>query len=341
MAEQLLRMTLPTELLGAIDAHLRREGSTRTRSEFIREAVEQRLLELRFGAEERTTSEDAPHRHAPRAAPDGADDVEDPLLAPRSLADTRLPAPAHATLAAPDLPALPVETGPLFLHGRDYPSLWCLAWLVRWADEAPLDLGDFLQRVTRAAWTFADHLREYDRPGELKVTTMFPTSARNRDSASQTFQAAAVGGVVHRRDGARVVVGPLALWQVARIYPWASRTLVAPTAEGVALLEALEGVSLELPHAADAARAFLDHLRRFAPADHDALHTVGRFVADEPTRTELVEALAGTAIAGSPKLADVYAQAYVSRGREWGLFRPKLVARRYGLTEAGADLLAG
>ena len=51
MDEQLLRVVLPTTLLKEVDGHLTAEGSTRTRGDFVREAIEQRLLELRFAHE--------------------------------------------------------------------------------------------------------------------------------------------------------------------------------------------------------------------------------------------------------------------------------------------------
>ena len=213
MDEQLLRIVLPTALLNDLDEVLAREGSGRTRADFVREAVEQRrggapVWRSAVHPAEAVHSDMAERLPQPPLASEEDDLSEHPLLRPRSLADTRLPPPGGATVAQAEAATLAVEPGPLFLHGRDYPSLWCLWWLAQWADEGPLELGAYLREVTLAAWTFAERVREFDRPGELKSATMFPTSTRNRDSASQTFQSAAIGGAVRRRDGSQVVVGP-------------------------------------------------------------------------------------------------------------------------------------
>lgn len=362
--EQLLRITLPTSLLTQVDSHLADEGSSRTRADFVREAVEQRLLELRFGSQEpnEATTGAAPTQlpsPSPAAAPDTAepefplprapladddedseDDLEnDPLISPRRLSDTAL-VPIGKTWVDPDLvPGFHVEPGQLFLHGRDYPSLWGLAWLARWSDEAPLELSDYLRELRAAARRFARALLDFDRAGPLKASTTFPTNPSNQSSA-QTFEASAIGGVIRRRDGSTVAVGPLALWQVAHFYQRGSQILIGPTELGVRLLERLEGLSLELPHDQPHAHIFLDHLREHAPVDHDGLRLVLGLVADAPRRTELIDALKGNGLAGWQKLEDVYAQSYVSRGREWGLIEPKMIERRYRLTEFGAHYLA-
>lgn len=348
MDEQLLRVVLPTRLLTEIDQHLASEGSSRTRTEFVREAVEQRLLELRFGATD-SRVQDAERTKAPSSSPlpqpplasEEVDLSDDPLVCPESLVDTRLPGPASATVVHPDTVGFPVEPGPLFLHGRDYPSFWCLWWLARWADEGPLELSHYLNEITRAAWNFAEHLQDYDRAGELRATTMFPTSTRNRDSASQTFQTSAVGGLIRRRDGSQVAVGPLAHWSVARIYAVRDRVLIAPTQLGLDLLGRLEGLSLELPHSAEHASVFLEHLREHADEEFADFQKVLGVVAEEPNREDLVAALAQARLGGTKKLADVYAQAYVSRGREWGLIEPRLIAGRYRLTERASKVRDG
>src|SRR5437016_6097322 len=201
--EQLLRITLPTSLLTQVDRHLADEGSSRTRADFVLEAVEQRLLELRFGPQEPTESTtpatraqlppasppdasatatelDFPVPRAPFADDDDDDDLEnDPLIAPRRLSDTAL-VPIGKTWVDPSLaPGFQVEPGPLFLHGRDYPSLWGLAWLARWSDEAPLELSDYLREIREAAWRFGRALLDLDRSGPLKASTVFPTNASN------------------------------------------------------------------------------------------------------------------------------------------------------------------
>lgn len=265
--------------------------------------------------------------------------AEEPLAAPRSLVDTRLVTPVSATLAHPGTTRLPVESGPFFLHGRDYPSVWCLWWLIRWAAEGPLELNQYLGQTTELAWLFASSLQRFDRAGELRVTTMFPTSTRNPDSASQTFQASAIGGLARRRNGERFAVGALPLWGVARIYELGGTVLIAPTQIGLDLLTSLEGISLELPHSASQSETFIRHLQEHALDDFADFQTVLTLVSEEPTRRALVASAGKASLGGSETLADVYAQAYVSRGREWGLIEPKLVGGRYQLTERGRSLL--
>src|SRR4051812_43051276 len=119
MDEQLLRVVLPTTVLSDVDRYLASEGSTRTRADFVREAVEQRLLELTFVGDpapaEQHTSDAARSAHRLQfLADEDADLPDDPLVAPRSLAETRLPAPFSSTVVHETAPSYPVDAGPLF-----------------------------------------------------------------------------------------------------------------------------------------------------------------------------------------------------------------------------------
>src|SRR4051794_7110567 len=97
MDEQMLRITLPTGMLREVDRHLELEGASRTRADFVRESVEQRLLELRYG-EATAIDPGSPldgfaARRLMMRPPlaDEADDVsDDPMLEPRRIADTAL-----------------------------------------------------------------------------------------------------------------------------------------------------------------------------------------------------------------------------------------------------------
>jgi hypothetical protein len=338
MDEQLLRVVLPTALLTEVDRHLATEGSSRTRADFVREAVEQRLLEVRFGRETEPALRASPEPQLTDRlqylAEEDADLTDDPLVAPRSLAETRLPAPVGSTVAHETASSYPVEAGPFFLHGRDYPSLWALWLLARRTAEAPQELAVYLAEVTALAWRFASTLTEFDRVGPLRVTTMFPRSTRNRDSASQTFQAAAIGGLSRRRDGTWVARGPLPRWETVAIWNGGRTNLIAPTQAGIDLLTTLEGVSLELPHTEEQAEAYLAHLRRHAAEDFELFMDVLALVGRKPSREQLVSQVAKLDGVDA-KLVDVYAQAYVARAREWGLIEPKLLGGRYLLTERG------
>jgi hypothetical protein len=361
MDEQLLRVVLPTALLAEVDQYLAAEGSSRTRVDFVREAIEQRLLELKFAPQAASQSEApatwahldlappaAPRSESPGAWPQLSERIrylaeedselpDDPLVAPRSLAETRLPAPVATSVVYEGATTYLVEAGPLFLHGRDYPSLWALWWLVRRASEAPQELAVYLADVTALAWRYAASLSEFDHVGPLRVTTMFPRSRRNPDSASQTFQAAAIGGVARRRDGTWVARGPLPRWQAVAIWDSGRANVIAPTQAGLDLLTALDGVSLELPHTEEQCAAFLDHLGAYAPSDLDLLMDILALIDREPSREQLV-AQAASLEGVDAKLADVYAQSYVARGREWGLVEPKIMGGRYLLTERGRDV---
>jgi hypothetical protein len=344
MDEQLLRVLLPTRLLADVDRHLAAEGSTRSRADFVREAVEQRLLELTFGddaAPERHAGAEIHRASAPLDSLSEEEEIDlskDPLVSPRSLLETRLPAPASAAIVDPSTSSYPVEAGPLFLHGRDYPSFWALWWLTRRSAISPPELGQYLSEVTALAWTFAASLSDFDHVGPLRVTTMFPRSTRNPDSASQTFQAAAIGGLARRRDGSSVARGPLPLWGVAAIWEQDRSTRIAPTRAGVDLLTRLDGLSLELPHTEEQADVYLSHLSEYAEGDFALFLDVLRLIAHEPNRERLVADVGGNARADA-KLADVYAQSYVARGREWGFVEPKLLGGRYRLTERGRALI--
>jgi hypothetical protein len=136
-----------------------------------------------------------------------------------------------------------------------------------------------------------------------------------------------------------VAVGPLVLWEAAQIYEHDGETLIAPTQAGLDLLAQLEGLSLDLPHSADHTRSFLEHLQRHAPKDLDSLRRVATVVSREPNRDQLIREVGELPVADSAKLVDVYAQAYLARGREWGVFEPRLIAGRYRLTDGGAALL--
>jgi hypothetical protein len=113
--------------------------------------------------------------------------------------------------------------------------------------------------------------------------------------------------------------------------------MIAPTQAGLDLLTALDDVSLELPHTEEHCAAYLSHLGAYAPNDLSLLMDILALIEREPSREQLV-AQARDLEGVDPKLADVYAQSYVARGREWGLVEPKISGGRYLLTERGRDV---
>ena len=278
--------------------------------------------------------------------------VKDPLLRPRSLEDTKLVPHSElrtATIARGivterDANDPPIDDRPPFgLHNRDYPSLWALRWLTRWTADAPIPLQDFLREVTHAAWWFAGGLERLPDPVGMKLTTMFPTGKANPGSSSQTFHAAAVGRLSRRQKDGVVATGPLPLWNACRIWIEGGETLIAPTREGYELLEGLGSVSLQLPHAPGNAERFIDHLRRHGPADHRGFTAILEILAERPGRGQPKSLLQKRFPEArlSDSVAEVNAQGYISRAREWGLAAPRLVNGRYVLTDAGQRVMSG
>jgi hypothetical protein len=152
------------------------------------------------------------------------------------------------------------------------------------------------------------------------------------------FKAFGVGAVAKtpRRDGKVEASGPLFSWRVCQLARDRDRGLmVGLTTPGYQLLEALDGLSLRLPHEPEHAERFLAHLREYAPWDWAGFAQLMEALAEGPSRLELAQNFRRWQPQWSEAVANTNAAGFVARGREWGLLEPKLIDSRYALTEFG------
>lgn len=366
--ERIVKVPMPVELIRRMDeALVANLGGFSTRAEFIKEAAENLLIELRYdeaepepAARARSSMSSGPTVPKPstpnndgRARP-AADGDEVPAV-PLEILEA-VPSWEREELRLADLVGTALrpsdrgfvleagiakpDDGPLLgLHNRDYPSLWAAHRLARYTKDGPLELRDFLQRATNAAWIFGAGLRELERAeAGTKLTALFPANPMKRQSAERGFQAFAIGTVPKRIDGDELrVVGPLFVWGLCQVVRTDNELFVGLTSAGWQLLEEMEGISLVLPHGAEHAQRFLKHLEKAAPADRWGFDHLMTVVADAPNRDTLVDAFAESQPRWSQSTASSMAQGYVARAREWGLVEPRLDDGRYRLTPLGNE----
>jgi hypothetical protein len=366
-SERVVKIQLPVPLIRQMDEAIVAEyGGYQTRAELIREAIGNLLTELRFPdapaepGKLRRPSVPAPLAPpgprgdisaAPKpdgsalALPNGRESIDQiaaalPLwereeLTIGDLAGTAIVAPPKPHLIAHGVATAPDEAL-LGLHNRDYASVWAAQRLARYTSDGPIPFEEYQQRVTAAAWFFGNQLRslEASEPGR-KLTVLLPTNMAKRQSAERGFQHFAVGTIAReaRADGL-LASGPLFAWKMIQIAP-GDDLLVGLTEEGWELLQLLEGLSLELPHAEAAAGQFLDYLATHASADREGFDHVLEVVADGPDRATLVASFAERYPQWTPAVANTNASGYIARSREWGLVEPKLVEGRYWLSDRG------
>lgn len=355
--ERIVKVPMPIELIRRMDeAIVSRRGGFETRAEFLREAAENMLVELNFEEappEPVTDREPASRKPSAPWVEDGDDrsllplDIVDSLppweldeLTVSDLAGTALRPPSTRGVALRHGIADPPDGPLLGLHNRDYPSLWSAHRLARYAHEGPRALDEFLKRVTAAAWVFASHLeRNVVENNGLRLTALFPQNLTKRQAAERGFQNFAVGSVPKRPIGDRVKAGgPLFVWGVCQLLREGDGLEVGLTSEGWDLLDALEGLSLDLPHSPLLAERFLSHLAEHAPGDRWGFDRIVQVIASEPDRHSLVTEFGSDHPDWSAATASSTAQGYVARAREWGLVEPRLADHRYRLTDFGRSL---
>jgi hypothetical protein len=100
-------------------------------------------------------------------------------------------------------------------------------------------------------------------------------------------------------------------------------------------LEALVGLTAEIPHSVDHAQAFLGHLESYAPEDFWGFVTVLRAAGDSASRADLLTIFAEAPYEWTEAQVETNAAGFVSRCREWGLLEPRQKNRRYALTAFG------
>lgn len=345
---RVVRVPLPVDQIRRMDELLvEGAGGFHSRAEFIREAVENLIIDVQYepAPPEPTAVAEAPTAQRLEATSRGRDQPEDSVpidrpgsarspSSPPGFAFTELTAPAGAEATLDQGDAEPAE-GPLFgMHNRDYPSLWAAYQLAEIAKDAPIEYGEFARRLLKRAWDFGERVGELEAVvgAPMKITALFPTNREKPQTAEEAFLAFAVG------EPGRG--GPLLDWRVCQSRRENSDAIVGLTTAGYGLLQALEGLSLRLPHRADHAETFLAHLQEHAPGDWGGFATTLATVGDEPTRAELLGRFAELYPGWTDNQIATNAAGYIARCREWGLVEMKQRDHRYHLTNLGEQILS-
>jgi hypothetical protein len=320
-------------------------GGYGSRAEFIREAVEALVLETTYSeaSGERTGGPRQEENSAPPRPSGGASGCASgsaPVSPPSfTLAETEIRVSSRGYVVADGLAE--VRDEPMFgLHNRDYPSIWAASRIATRTVDAPMQIDSLFKGLVADAWQYAKKLSALEESLSRKLTALFPTNERKSQSAASAFLDFAVGGYVlncneHEGDQKIVGRGPLFKWGVVQVEKQDDHLVAALTASGYDMLEALNGISLDLPHSQQGAKWFCGFLRHASPADWSGFATVLHACREAPTRSDLTAAFCQSYPEWGPKKAGNYLTGYVARSREWGLLEPKLVDRRYRLTELG------
>jgi hypothetical protein len=348
MEKRIVKIPMPADLIRRMDQALAAgRGGLETREQVLREAAEGLLAEL--------TYPQAPPEPVPPAVPmqsgsAGSDasallegvlnsipSWEQEELRLADLAGSALgPVPAGATLA--EGVAQPTGEPPLGLHNRDYPSLWAASRLAHYSQEGVIPVEKFKRRVTAAAWYYGAQLRALEQGSRgLRLTPIFPTNPEKREAAEQGFQSFALGEIPRRvpPEGKIRIGGPLFDWGLCQLVREEGDLLIGLTQKGRSLLQGLVGLSLALPHEEAMADLFLRHLVADAHGERWGFERILTLAREEPSREELVAAIAEERSDWSAATASSIAQGYVARAREWGLLEPRLQQGRYRLTGFG------
>lgn len=321
---RIVRIPLEPRLIREIDRLISEGiGGYESRAELIRDAVEALLLELAHPpADDPPRLRDQPIAHAgdePRKSqPPGLTGI--------------LPPPRGSVLGDMGIRA---GDGSLFgLHNRDYPSIWALARLAEAARDEPVGLTEFFSNIGEAAWAFADGLNEGG--ADRKLLALFPTNPAKKLASQKAYVTFAIGSVGEARDEV-FGDGPLFLWRAAAVERRDGEIVIAPTATGYELLEAMSGVSIEQPHTREQAELFLGFLRRYAAGDFWGFVETVRAIGEGATRQELVSHFEQLRPAWTENMVATNAAGYLARCREWGLVKPAQHRRRYLLTDCGNE----
>jgi hypothetical protein len=339
-----VRIAMPARLVRELDLAIQSgAGGYGSRQEFITEAVENHLVEVRFGIEE-----DSPPDGRARSA---AQNEPGKTAAPAK----RLPSsdvqlsPEDVRIGVPDGPAPIINeiavvspTEPLYgFHNRDIPTIWALE---RLAEQGPTEINAFYERATADASDLADQFTPWEEQHGVKVTALLPRrSKRTRASAEgRSFQDFALGKVSRKTDNGRLCSGPFFLWGVAGLQQATEGFQIGITDRGIQLLEKLQGLSFEVPHAPAHARTFLNFLDEWAPDDRWGFGVCLTAVADGVDRAGLTAMFHSqlrkdyAALQWKESVANSVAQGYLGRCREWGLVEPG--RGEYRLTPFGKEM---
>ncbi len=344
-------------------------GGYENRHELVNDAIEQLLVDLRYGKEDqlalpepksdKTASVKAgegarPARSKPPAATNGGepgdppvpglDDVE-PIA---DLAETAIVAPTSRGVSIENEIADIQDVPQLGLHNRDAPSIFALAILADRAHSGPVPMRAFYEDATAEAWKLAAALEPWELEHKDKVTVMLPRNRAKPQTAAEGFEFFGIGQVNRRPDanGRLTTFGPFFQWNVAGLVRDAEGVKIGMTEAGWELLEALEGLDFSLPHDEAHAQRFLVHLNKYSKADlwgfRELLNAVAGDIGREALREHFRTRLTADYLTDKPAteaVAESTAQGYLSRTRAWGMVAPKMADRRYSLTDFGAAIL--
>lgn len=351
-------MLLPAALLREVDELvLQGRGGYQTRQEFILDAVQNQVLEVKYGAAENKQRPAVPEvdetpvdssrdgfREKPKTT--GAEDTRpapppalsngEPVEPIRDVSATELHLDQRG-VAVEDGLAVVKEEPVLGLHNRDYPSIWAAHLLAEETRDGLVPFTEFLDRATRQAWRYAESLAELEKESKVKLRALYPTNFAKPQSSEEGFRAFAIGSIAKtpRGDGKVDASGPLFSWGVSQVIREGGQLMVGVTPGGYNLLEDLDGLSLRWPHEAEYAERFFAYLRAHAPWEWAGFEQLLEAVAESPTRVELAQHFKRWHPDWSDAMANTNAAGFVARSREWGLLESKLVDGRYALTEFG------
>lgn len=330
-----IRLLLNAQLIRRVDETVASgSGGFTSREEFVEEALNSYLLELRDV--EYLPGEQTREKHMSIVPPE-------PFR--RAVSERAHKISMRISMPSPgfsgDGDAMFLEESPMLgLHNRDWPSFWALSRLAHAASEGPVPFPSFLNTVTEEAWQLAAYLKEELGVNAKAATQMLPTNVLKKQAADAGFQNFAIGSLSNRplEQGLHKVAGPLPTWGAIAFFKDEREFKVSLTKRGWKLLEIVEGLGAEQPHDHQVAEAFFGYLRSYAPSDWWGFKNVLNEVSKGPTRDALLAAI-GTARDWSPSVASSAAQGYIARCREWGLIEPKLLGGTYQLTKFGKDTL--
>lgn len=337
--KRIMRIILPVRLIREMDSVISSgAGGYATRSEFIIDAIQERILETSIRADEESGAPAANSRSmsnlslfpSPQAQVDGK--------------ATAIASPSRGFAVLPsDNRSSPEGRALLGLHNRDYPSIWALARLAAIAAENPVPIEDYFALVTREAWEFGELLIAMEKRSGTKRTALFPTNAQKRRSAEAAFRTFAIGDYRASSAGAYITSGPLFEWRAVGICTDPQgRTQIGMTDSGWTLLAALDSLTIDEPHPEPASIRFFAHLSQHAPADRAGFYEVIRAIGrDGASRQDVHSHLARVWPSWTPNEVSTNSAGYIARAREWGLVEPKQTSSRYNLTTFGLGFANG
>jgi Arc/MetJ-type ribon-helix-helix transcriptional regulator len=341
-----VRVAMPARLVREMDLAIQSgAGGYGSRQEFITEAVENHLVDVRYGGDQ--APEDAQGLGAGKRPSQLARTGRSPKrglepgqeLTPE---DVRISVPNGVTPITNELAVVPAGEPLYGFHNRDIPTIWALE---RLAEHGPEEIDAFYERTTAEASAIAEGLSAWEDQHGVKVTALLPKRGkRSRASAEgRTFQNFALGSVSRKSDGGgRLCSGPFFVWGVAGLREENDQTLIGVSERGTRLLEKLQGLSFDRPHAPSHTRSFLDFLGEWAPDDRWGFSLCLAAIREQVDRAGLTAKFRTglrrdyKGVEWKESVANSIAQGYLGRSREWGLVHPG--RGEYRLTPLGEEI---